>query len=51
MIANGKSNREIEEFLGLTGNRPEHNLLKREMRKEKKPYRFLIAIILQAKSL
>ena len=36
MIANGKSHREIEEFLGLTGDRPVHNLLKRERRKEKK---------------
>ena len=35
MIANGKSHREIEEFLGLTGDRPIHNLLKRERRKEK----------------
>ena len=32
MIANGKSHREIEEFLGLTGDRPVHNLLKRERR-------------------
>ena len=36
MIANGKSHREIEEVLGLTGDRPIHNLLKRERRKEKK---------------
>jgi len=36
MIANGKSHREIEEILGLTGDRPVHNLLKRERRKEKK---------------
>ena len=36
MIANGKSHREIEEFYGLTGDRPVHNLLKRERRKEKK---------------
>ena len=36
MIANGKSHREIEEFFGLTGDRPVHNLLKRERRKEKK---------------
>ena len=27
MIANGKSHLEIEEFLGLTGDRPVHNLL------------------------
>ena len=36
MIANGKSHREIEEFFSLTGDRPIHNLLKRERRKEKK---------------
>ena len=36
MIAKGKSHREIEEVLGLTGDRPIHNLLKRERRKEKK---------------
>ena len=36
MIANGKSHREIEEELGLPGDRPIHNLLKRERRKEKK---------------
>ena len=36
MIANGKSHREIEEFFGLTGDRPVHNLLQRERRKEKK---------------
>ena len=36
MIANGKSQREIEEFYGLSGERPIHNLLKRERRKEKK---------------
>ena len=36
MIANGKSHREIEEFFGLIGDRPVHNLLKRERRKEKK---------------
>ena len=35
MIANGKSHREIEGILGLTGDRPIHNLLKRERRKEK----------------
>ena len=34
MIASGKSHREIEEFFGLTGDRPIHNLLKRERRKE-----------------
>ena len=31
MIASGKSHREIEEFFGLTGDRPIHNLLKREL--------------------
>ena len=36
MIANGKSHREIEEFFGLTGDGPVHNLLTRERRKEKK---------------
>lgn len=36
MIEEGKSHREIEGFLGLTGDRPVHNLLKRERRKEKK---------------
>lgn len=36
MIASGKSHREIEEFFGLTGDRPVHNLLKRERRKERK---------------
>ena len=36
MIANGKGHQEREEVLGLTGDRPIHNLLKRERRKEKK---------------
>ena len=36
MISTGKSHREIEEFFGLTGDRPIHNLLKRERRKERK---------------
>ena len=36
MIADGKSHREIEDYFGLTGDRPVHNLLKRERRKEKK---------------
>ena len=36
MISAGKSHREIEEFFGLTGDRPVHNLLKRERRKERK---------------
>lgn len=36
MLAKGKSHREIEAFFGLTGDRPVHNLLKRERRKEKK---------------
>ena len=34
MIARGKSHRALEEFFGLTGDRPIHNLLKRERRKE-----------------
>ena len=34
MIAEGKSHREIEEELGLEGDRPVHNLLKRERKKE-----------------
>jgi SOS-response transcriptional repressors (RecA-mediated autopeptidases) len=33
MIKKGKSQREIEAELGLTGDRPIHNLLKRERRK------------------
>ena len=33
MIASGKSHREIEEELGLEGDRPVHNLLKRQRRK------------------
>ena len=36
MITAGKSHGEIEEFFGLTGDRPVHNLLKRERRKERK---------------
>ena len=36
MLSSGKSHREIEEFFGLTGERPVHNLLKRERRKERK---------------
>ena len=36
MLASGKSHRETEAFFGLTGDRPVHNLLKRERRKEKK---------------
>ena len=36
MLAKGKSHREIEAFFGLAGDRPVHNLLKRERRKEKK---------------
>ncbi len=36
MIAEGMSHREIEKELGLEGDRPIHNLLKRERRKEKK---------------
>lgn len=33
MLAEGKSHKQIEEFFGLTGDRPVHNLLKRERRK------------------
>ena len=36
MIALGKSHKEIEEQLGLTGDRPIHHLLKQEHRREKK---------------
>lgn len=36
MLAEGKTHREIEEFFGLSGNRPVHDLLKRERRKERK---------------
>lgn len=36
MIAKGMSHREIEEELGLEGDRPIHNLLKRQRRKAKK---------------
>lgn len=36
MLAKGMSHREIEEELGLEGDRPIHNLLKRERRKAKK---------------
>ncbi len=35
MLESGKSHREIEEMFGLSGERPIHNLLKRERRKEK----------------
>ena len=35
MISEGKSHREIEQYFSLTGDRPIHNLLKRERRKEK----------------
>ena len=34
MLAQGKSHREIEEHLGLTGERPIHHLLKQERRRE-----------------
>lgn len=37
MIGTGMSQREIEEVLGLEGDRPVHNLLKRERRKEEQP--------------
>ena len=36
MLAAGKSHREIEAYFGLDGDRPIHNLLKRERRKEKR---------------
>ena len=36
LLAQGLSQREIEEHLGLKGNRPVHQLLMRENRKEKK---------------
>ena len=35
MISEGKSHREIEEYFGLTGERPIHHLLKQEHRREK----------------
>ena len=34
MLAAGMTQKEVEEVLGLTGNRPIHELLKRERRKE-----------------
>ncbi len=36
MLAAGKSHKEIEAYFGLEGDRPVHNLLKRQRRKEKK---------------
>ena len=36
MQEKGMSHKEIEDALGLTGDRPIHNLLKRERRKERK---------------
>ena len=36
MLAKGKTHKEIEYALGLVGDRPVHNLLKRERRKEKR---------------
>lgn len=36
MLAERKSHREIEEYFGLTGERPIHHLLKQEHRREKK---------------
>ncbi len=36
MIAEGKSHKEIEEYFGLSGERPVHHLLKQERRREKK---------------
>lgn len=35
LLAEGRSHRELEQHFGLTGDRPIHNLLKRERRKEK----------------
>ena len=35
MLSQGKSHKEIEAKLGLVGDRPVHNLLKRERKKEK----------------
>ena len=34
MLEEGKSQREVAEILGLEGDRPVHNLLKREKKKE-----------------
>ena len=34
MLSQGMTQREIEKILGLTGDRPVHNLLKRERKKE-----------------
>ena len=39
MIAAGKTHKEIEHELGLEGDRPVHNLLKRERKKELKGIR------------
>ena len=36
MLAVGKSHKEIETYFGLEGDRPIHNLLKRERRKERR---------------
>ena len=36
MLASGMTQTEVEKAFGLTGNRPVHNLLKRERRKEEK---------------
>ena len=36
MLNQGMTHKEIEKVLGLTGDRPVHNLLKRERRKEKR---------------
>ena len=37
MIGSGMTQKEIAELLGLTEDRPIHNLLKRERRKEEQP--------------
>lgn len=43
MLAQGMSHREIEEHFGLTGDRPVHNLLKRERRRKEKQLKGTIA--------
>lgn len=37
LISEGKTHKEIESILGLTGDRPVHNLLKRMRKKEQNP--------------
>lgn len=36
MLSKGKSHKEVEQHFGLTGDRPVHNLLKQERRRQKK---------------